>query len=172
VYADFHNTCLTYTPAYTWCSQHLLKCTSHSPQKMHMRSCMCAYATVQASLPWKLLRIYLESSASIVHAVVCCPLLPPLLLSGTNPSPDAVLSRNLSKSTLAHDAVDAAVSQSIIRSSVLVQASSSLSMGRTRAWPQSSPIKEIYFRHFSCEFFPFLIFLTLGSIKQSNTQIL
>ena len=28
---------------------------------------------------------------------------------------------------------------SIIRSSVLVQASSSLSMGRTRAWPRSSP---------------------------------
>ena len=42
---------------------------------------------------------------------------------------------------------------SIIRSSALVQASSSLSMGRTRAWPWSSSITEIYFRHFLREFF-------------------
>jgi len=169
------------------CSQHLSNvhtCTYMvltTPFEMHTTlSAKSAYALVHAricnsagaSLPWMLLRAYLESSASIEHAVVCCPLLPPLLLSGTNPSPDAVSSRNLSKSTLAHDAVDAAVSQSIIRSSVLVQASSTLSMGRTRAWPQSSPIKKIHFRNFSCEFFPFLIFLTLRSIKQRNTQIL
>ena len=48
--ADVHNTCLTYTTAHAWCSQHLLKCTPHSPQKMHMHSCMCAYATVQKLL--------------------------------------------------------------------------------------------------------------------------
>jgi len=41
---------------------------------------------------------------------------------------------------------------SIIRSSAFVQASSSLSMGRTRAWPRSSLITEIYIRHFSREF--------------------
>ena len=81
---------------------------------VHARLCNSA----AASLLWKLLRTYLESCASIVQAVVCRPLLPPLLLSRPNPSPDAVRSRNLSKSTLAHDAVAAAVSQkhhSIIR---------------------------------------------------------
>jgi len=72
---------------------------------VHARLCNGA----EASLPWKLLRTYLESCASIVQAVVCCPLLPPLLLSPTNPSPDVVGSRNPSKSTLAQDAVPAAV---------------------------------------------------------------
>jgi len=61
---------------------------------------------------WKLLRTYLKSGASIVQAVVCRPLLLPLLLSRPIPSPDAVQARstNLSKSTLAHDVVSAAVS--------------------------------------------------------------
>jgi len=36
---------------------------------------------------------------------------------------------------------------SIIRSSTLVQASSSLSMVRTRAWPRTSSSTKIYFRH-------------------------
>ena len=81
---------------------------------VHARLCNDA----EASLPWKLLRIYLQSCASIVQAVVCRPLLPPLLLSRLNPSPDAVRPRNISTSTLAHDAVAAAVSHkhhSIIR---------------------------------------------------------
>jgi len=72
---------------------------------VHTRLCNSA----EASLPWKLLRTYFESCASIVQAVVCRPLLLPLLLSRPNPSPDAVRSRNPSKSTLAHDAVAAAV---------------------------------------------------------------
>jgi len=59
----------------------------------------------QDSLPWKLLRTYRQSCASIVQAVVSCSL---LILSRPNPSPDAVRSRNVSKSTLAHDAVAAA----------------------------------------------------------------
>jgi len=64
------------------------------------------------------LRTSLEFCASIVQAVVCRPFLMPLLLSRLNPSPNAVRSRNPSKSTLAHDAVAAAVSHkhhSIIR---------------------------------------------------------
>jgi len=91
--------------------------------KMHMDSCMRAYATVQkllchgsyCQLILNLARascrlpIYLESCASIVQAVVCCPLLPPLLLCRPYPSPDAVHSRNPSKSTLAHDTVAAEV---------------------------------------------------------------
>ena len=47
---DFPNTCLTYTPANTWCSQHLSKMYAYLPQKMHMHSCMCAYVTVQQLL--------------------------------------------------------------------------------------------------------------------------
>jgi len=80
---------------------------------------MRAYVNgAEASLPWMLLRTYLESCASTVQAVVCHPLLLPLLLSRTNPLPDAVRSRNPSKSTLGHDAVATAVSHkhhSIIR---------------------------------------------------------
>jgi len=81
---------------------------------VHARKCHGA----EASLPWKLLRTYLESCASIVQAVVCRPLLPPLLLSRPNPSPDAVRSKIPSNPTLAHDAVAAAVSHkhhSIVR---------------------------------------------------------
>ena len=73
---------------------------------VHARLCNGA----EASLPWKLLRTYLESRANIVQAVVCRPLLLPLLLSRPNPSPDAVRFKNPSTSTLAHDAVAAAVS--------------------------------------------------------------
>jgi len=40
-----------------------------------VRACKCNGA--EASLPWKLLRTYLESCASIVQAVVCLPLLRP-----------------------------------------------------------------------------------------------
>ena len=42
---------------------------------------------------------------------------------------------------------------SIIQSSALVQASSSLSIGRTCAWPWRLPVTEMNFRHFSREFF-------------------
>jgi len=100
----------------------------------HARLCNDA----EASLPWKLLRTYLESCASVVQAVVCRPL---CLLSRRNRSPDAVRSKNPSKSTLAHDAVAAACRTSIIRSSALVQASSSLSMGRT---PSSSHYRALF----------------------------
>jgi len=116
-----------------WCTQHLSNVHAYTcmlfttPVKnacilsaknayglVHARLCNGA----QSSLPWKLLRTYLESCASIVQAVVFRPLLLPLLLSRPNPSPDAVHSRNSSKSTLAHDTVVAAVSHkhhSIIR---------------------------------------------------------
>ena len=69
---------------------------------VHARLCTGA----EASLPCKLFRTYVESCASIVQAVVCHLLLPPLLLSRLKPLSDAARSRNLSKSTLAHDTVD------------------------------------------------------------------
>jgi len=81
---------------------------------VHARKCNGA----EASLPWKLLRTYLESCASIWQAVVCRPLFLLPLLSRQNPSLDAVRSSIPSKSTLAHDTVAAAVSHkhhSIIR---------------------------------------------------------
>jgi len=85
---------------------------SHSQQEFHMhpwhtRPCNSA----ETSLPWKVLRTYFESCASILQAVVCRPLLPLLLLSLPTPSPNTVRSRNPSKFMLSHDAVTAAVSQ-------------------------------------------------------------
>jgi hypothetical protein len=72
---------------------------------VHARLCNSA----AGSLPWKLLRTYLESCANIVQAVICHP--PSCRLALTRPplSPDAVRLRNPSKSTLAHGAVAAAV---------------------------------------------------------------
>jgi len=80
---------------------------AYSPQNAHalVHARLCNGA--EASLLWKLLRTCLESCTSIVQAVVCRP---PCLLSRRNQAPDAVRSRNSFKSTLAHDAVAAAVS--------------------------------------------------------------
>jgi len=58
-----------------------------------------------------------------------CSLPPALLLARQNQSPDAVRSRNLSKSTLAHDAVAAAVSHK--HHLIIRVGASSLFMGRT-----------------------------------------
>jgi len=78
-------------------------------KKMHVRSCMHAYATVQ-----KLLRH--ANIANLSWVSVCehragCRLLPALLPARRNQLSDAVRLRNLLKSTLAHDAVAAAVSK-------------------------------------------------------------
>jgi len=82
-------------------------CIYISPQLVHARLCNSA----AASLPWKLLRTYLESCANIVQAVVSAH--PPAPWSSRPPScwPVArhVRLRNLIKSTLAHDAVAAVV---------------------------------------------------------------
>ena len=117
---------------------------------MRMHPCMRTHATVQKLLcHGSYLKLILSKAcASIMQAVVCRSLLQPLLLSRPNPSPDAVLPRNPSKSTLAHDEVAAAVSHKHHSIDSLVQASSSLSMGCTRAWPRSSLFTKIYIRHF------------------------
>ena len=92
--------------AHNTCRNAFILSVKNAHALVHARLCNGA----ETSLPWKLLRTYLESCASIVEAVVCRPLLPPVLLSRPNLSPDAVSSRNPSQSTLAHDAVAAAVS--------------------------------------------------------------
>jgi hypothetical protein len=86
---------------------HMHTCIYISPQLVHARLCNGA----AASLPWKLLRTYLESCANIVQAVVSAH--PPAPSSSRPPScwPVArhVRLRNPIKSTLAHDAVAAVV---------------------------------------------------------------
>jgi len=115
VYAGVHNTCLTYTPAHAWCSQHLSKCM-HTLRK----KCICTRACAPMQRCRSFFAMKAIANLSLVsrkHRAVCC-FLPALLPARRNQSPDAVCSRNLSKFTLAHDAVAAAVSHkhhSIIR---------------------------------------------------------
>ena len=79
-----------------------------SVQKMHMDSCMRAYSTVQQLLCHG---SYCELILSLART--SCRLLftarPTARPLASNPLGDAVRSRNLSKSTLAHDAVGTAV---------------------------------------------------------------
>jgi len=86
---------------------HMHTCIYISPQLVHARLCNGA----AASLPWKLMRTYLESCANIVQAVISAR--PPASSSSRPPScwPVArpVRLRNPSKSTQAHDAVAAVV---------------------------------------------------------------
>ena len=84
---------------------HIHTCIYISPQLVHVRLCN----GVTASLPWKILRTYLESCANIVQLVVTAH---PLAPSSSRPPscwPVArhVRLRNPIKSTLTHDAVAA-----------------------------------------------------------------
>ena len=100
----YANIC-TYTYMYTY--MHMHSCIYISPQLVYAR--LCNGAT--ASLPWKLLRTYLETCANIVQAVVTAHPLTPS--SSRTPScwPVArhVRLKNPVKSTLTHDAVAAVV---------------------------------------------------------------
>ena len=70
VYADVHNICLTYTPAHALCATTPVNtcrlCAKNAYGLVYARLFNCA----AASLPWKLLRTYLESCANIEQAVV------------------------------------------------------------------------------------------------------
>ena len=102
----YANIC-TYTYMYIY--MHMHTCIYISPQLVQARLCNGA----AASLPWKLLRTYLESCANIVQAVVSAHPPPPAPSSSRPPScwPVArhVHLRNPIKSSLAHDAVAAVV---------------------------------------------------------------
>ena len=149
VYSDVHKTCLTYTPAHAWCSQTGGNACILSP-KMHMHSCMRAYAMVKKLLCRKsyceLVLSLARASCSLSFAArSCCPSCcldqtrhPTLFAQVIRPNPRQLMMRSPLQCRT-----------NILQSSALVQASSSLSMGRTRAWPWSLPITEIYFRHFS-----------------------
>jgi len=121
---------------------------AHSPQKMHMRSCMRTYATLQKLLCHETIA---NLSSVLREHRAGCRLPPALLPARRNQSPDAVRLRNPSKSTLAHNGSPLRCRTSINPSSALVQASSSLSMGHTRAWPWRLPVTEIHAHHCSCE---------------------
>jgi len=140
VYADVHNTCLTYTSVHAWCSQHRLKCAPHSPQQMHMRSCMRAYATVQKLLCHgsycELILSLARASCRLSFAArSCCP---SCCLDQTRRL--TLFAQEIrSNPRWDHDVVAAAMSHkhhSIIRV-----------WSRIRAWPRSLHITEICFRH-------------------------
>ena len=86
VYANVHNICLTYTPAHAWCATTPVNacrlCAKNAYGLVYARLFNCA----AASLPWKLLRTYVESCANIVHAVVSTRPPAPLLLLSFSPS--------------------------------------------------------------------------------------
>jgi len=118
------NICLTYTPAHAWCSTTPVNACRLS-EKMHMDSCMRAYATVQQLLCHG---SYCELVLSLER--ISCADLPPACSTRPTPScrldstnadrppagstrltpsrldpPDAVWFKNPSISTLAHAAV-------------------------------------------------------------------
>jgi len=119
----------------------------------------------EASLPWKVFRTYFESCASIVQTVVCRSILLPVLLSRPNPLPDAVRSRNPSKSTLAHDAVATAVlhkHHSIIRVGAgLIQF---VYQSYSRLTADLIPKKVLFSPWFSLGFLLCLAFWWLGTV--------
>jgi len=131
--------------AHAWCSEHLSECMPHSPQKMHMHPCMRAHATMQKLLCHG---NCCELILSLLRASYSC-LPPALLLSRPNQSPDAVRSRNLSKSTLAHDVVAAAMSRKHYSVMCVGAGLFQLSMIRTRAWPRTSSSTRLYFHFLS-----------------------
>ena len=108
VYADVHNICLTYTPAHAWCATTPVNVCRLSPKKMHMDSCMRAYSTMQQLLCHG---SYCELILSLART--SCRLLftarPAARPLTGNPLRNAVRSKNLSKSTLAHDTAATAV---------------------------------------------------------------
>jgi len=73
VYADVHNICLKYRRAHAWCATTPVKPCRLSAKNAYGLVYARLFNCSAASLPWKLLRTYLESCASIVQTVVYCP---------------------------------------------------------------------------------------------------
>ena len=73
VYADVHNICLTYTPAPAWCATTPVNACRLFEKNAYGLVYARLFNCAAASLPWKLLRTYLESCANIVQAFVYCP---------------------------------------------------------------------------------------------------
>jgi len=108
VYADVYNICLMYTPAHAWCSTTPVNACRLST-KMHIDSCMRAYATVQQLLCHgsycELILSLARTSCRLSLTAHPHAARPP----AGNPLPDAVRFENPFKFTLAHYAVAAAV---------------------------------------------------------------
>jgi len=105
--ADVHNTCLTYTPAHAWCSQHVLKCMHTLRKKC---TCTRACAPMQRCRSFFAMEAIANLSWVLREHRAGCRSPTALLPFRRNQTPDAVRSRKPSKSTLTHDAVATAVS--------------------------------------------------------------
>jgi len=141
---------------------------AYSPQKMQMHSYQNG---AEASLPWKLVRPYLESCASIVQAVVCRPLLPPVLLSRRNRSPSGKIRPNprlwcnyLSRGRR-FDSGKNSKNRELTSTSEHIELSAKLlrsnkrninQVGRTCAWLRAHFIKNSIYAIFSREFFQYI----------------
>jgi len=149
VYADVHNICLTYTPAYAWCAT-----TSVNACRLFAKKCIWTRVCAPIQLCTSFFAMEAIENLSWVlreHRADCCllPALPPALLlrcatlvaQEIRPNPRWLMTRSPLQCYT-----------SIIRSSALVQASTSLSIGRTCAWPRRLPVTEMHFCHFSHEF--------------------
>jgi len=149
-----------------WCSQHLsnihtctctvrnntCKCMLTFCKKMYMDSCIRAYSTVQHLLChgdyYELILSLAQTSCSLLFTAR--PTARPL---PGNPLPDVVRSRNSFKSTPAHDAVATAV---LHKHHLIIHVGTGLIQFVYRShlrWSRRLPVTEMYFRHFSHEFF-------------------
>jgi len=127
LHADFNDTSLTYTPAHAWCSQHLLKCM-HTLRKKIIRACMpmqqCrSFFVMEAN----------ELMLSLARALCRLSFAARPAPSRQNQSPDAVRSKIRPNPRQLMTRSPLWCRTSIIRSSALLQASSSLSVGRMQS---------------------------------------
>jgi len=153
-----------------WCSQHLsnvhtciciVLTTCQKCMHTLCKKCICTRAC--AHIQWCRKFFAMEAIANLSWVLrehrTGCRL--PLVLSARPAVSTKPIARrcSLKKSVQTHASsmtrLPLRCCTSIIQSSALVQASSSLSMGRTRAWPQNLSPTNFYFRHgfrglFSC----------------------
>jgi len=103
--------------------------------------CTCACAPMQRCRSFFAKKAIANLSWVLRKHRAGCRLPPALLPAQQDQSPDAVHSRNSSKSTLAHDVVSAAVlHKHHHHSGPLVQVSSTLSISHNRAWSRILPV--------------------------------
>ena len=119
------------------------------------RTCTSACVPMQRYRNFLAMETVANLSGVLCEHRAGCHLLPALLLSRRTQSPDAVRSKNPSKSTLAHDAVAAAVSHthhSIIRVAAALIHFVYGSHSKRGNEPESHPIQNSIFKKISREF--------------------
>jgi len=122
----------------------------YSPQKcIWTRAC----APMQRCRSFFAMEVIADLSSALREHQGGYPLPPILLLARRNQSPDAEHAQEICPNPR-HLMTRSPLwcCTSIIRSSTLVQTSSSLSIGRTCAWPRRLPVTKIHFHCFSRDF--------------------